>query len=302
MPDLTDEEVLHRLAKFRQYQRGGKRVPHKPLLVLLALGRLSETGSSTLPWSAAETKLADLIAEFGPPSRTSRAQSAAYPFTRLRADGIWRIDQDVPDDNLGPLREGSATGQLEPGLEAALRARPALLRTVARRLVENHFPMTIAPDVLTAVCLDPDLVLGSIPDVVDLAERRRRHGSWPQMILAAWDRQCAFCGYDGQLGGAAVGIEAAHVRWFNLGGPDTEDNGMALCSLHHKLFDRGAVGLDRDHRIRVSVLFSARTDAAKRVYDMHEQPLRPRRGTRLPAVEYVDWHASQVFKGEALSA
>jgi putative restriction endonuclease len=58
------------------------------LLVLLALGRLAATGSSQLPWSQAETELADLIAEFGPPSRTGRAQSAAYPFTRLRADGV----------------------------------------------------------------------------------------------------------------------------------------------------------------------------------------------------------------------
>jgi putative restriction endonuclease len=136
----------------------------------------------------------------------------------------------------------------------------------------------------------------------DLAQRRRRSASWPQAILAAWDRQCAFCGYDGQLGGAAVGIEAAHVRWFNLGGPDSDDNGLALCSLHHKLFDRGAIGLDLDHRIVVSGLFSARTEAARRVYDLHEKPLSPRRGTRLPAAEHVDWHATQVFKGEALSA
>jgi putative restriction endonuclease len=80
--------VLTRLASLRQYQRHGQRSPHKPLLVLLALGRLAATGSSELPWSDAEDALAGLIAEFGPPSRTGRAQSAAYPFTRLRADGI----------------------------------------------------------------------------------------------------------------------------------------------------------------------------------------------------------------------
>jgi putative restriction endonuclease len=302
MSGLSDEQVLERLASFRQYQRDGKRVPHKPLLVLLALGRLDGSGSSTLPWSVAETQLADLIAEFGPPSRTARAQAAAYPFTRLRADGVWEIDQEVPDDSLTPLREQRVAGHLEPSLEEALRQRPALLRAAARRLVESQFPMTVAPDVLTAVGLDPEEVFASTAPVTDLAQRRRRSASWPQTILAAWDRQCAFCGYDGQLGGAAVGIEAAHVRWFNLGGPDSDDNGLALCSLHHKLFDRGAIGLDREHRTVVSGLFSARTEAAKRVYDLHEKPLRPRRGTRLPAVEHVDWHTTQVFKGETLSA
>lgn len=302
MPELSDEEVLNRLATFRQYQQDGRRVPHKPLLVLLSLGRLQDTGSSALPWSTAETQLADLIAEFGPPSKTGRAQSAAYPFTRLRRDHIWLIDADVPDDALKPLREHRVTGRLADRLEAALRAKPSLLAQAARRLAESHFPLTVAPDVLTAVGLDPDAVPAAGDGVDELADRRKRSSSWPQMILAAWDRQCAFCGYDGQLGGTAVGIEAAHVRWFNLGGPDSKDNGMALCSLHHKLFDRGALGLDQNHRIQVSGLFSARTEAAKTIYDLHDRPLNPRRGTALPSPEHVAWHGSQVFKGDALSA
>jgi putative restriction endonuclease len=161
--------------------------------------------------------------------------------------------------------------------------------------------MTVVPDVLTAVGLDPDAVMAATDGGDELAERRKRSSSWPHLILAAWDRQCAFCGYDGQLGGAVVGIEATHVRWFNLGGPDTADNGMALCSLHHKLFDRGAIGLDRDHRIQVSELFSARTESAKRIYDLHGMPLRPRHGTALPASEHIAWHESQVFKGIPLA-
>jgi putative restriction endonuclease len=104
-------------------------------------GRLDScSGHSALPWSVAETQLADLIAEFGPPSRTARAQAAAYPFTRLRADGVWDIDQAVPDDNLTPLRELRAVGHLEPALEQALRERPSLVRAAARRLVESQFP------------------------------------------------------------------------------------------------------------------------------------------------------------------
>lgn len=302
MSTLKDEEVLKRLATFRQYQQDGKRVPHKPLLVLLALGRLEATGTSAVPWSTAETQLADLIAEFGPPSQTGRAQSAAYPFTRLRRDDIWFIEADVPDDNLKPLRDGKVTGHLEDRLEAALRARPHLVSEAARRLVESHFPMTVAPDVLTAVGLDADGVMGATSVVDALSEPRKRSSGWPQMIVSAWDRQCAFCGYDGQLGGSVVGIEAAHVRWFNLGGPDSPDNGFALCSLHHKLFDRGAIGLDQNHRVQVSALFSARTESAKRIYELHDKPLAPRRGTTLPAQEYVAWHSTQVFKGSALTA
>ena len=73
---------MDRLTSLRFHQQNGRRAPHKPLLVLLTLGRLTHSGSSELPWSEAEERLSGLIAEFGPRSRTGRTQSAAYPFTR----------------------------------------------------------------------------------------------------------------------------------------------------------------------------------------------------------------------------
>lgn len=290
---------MERLAALRQHERDGRRSPHKPLLVLLALGRFAATGSSRLPWSEAETALADLIAEFGPPSRTGRAQSAAYPFTRLRSDGVWMLDSDVPMDRVSPLREG-VTGQLESSLEAALRARPALVSRMARSLVDAHFPSTIAPDVLIAVGMDPDLVDTDTAGVPTPPAERRRSHAWPAAVLEAWDRQCAFCGFDGQAGGVPVGLEAAHIRWFKLDGPDTLDNGIALCSLHHKLFDRGMLGLDDGLAVVVSQRFSARTSHGRAVYELHGRRLRPRPGTPLPAEHHVLWHREQVFHGSPL--
>jgi len=294
------EDWVERVSALRQYQHNGKRAPHKPLLVLMALGRLAETGSSELPWSEAESRLGDLIAEFGPSSKSSRRQSAAYPFTHLRTDGIWTLSRDVPMDTVGPLDAAPISGRLEASLERAL-SRPGQIEEAARQLVDAQFPRTVAPDVLIAVGLDPDQVFAGGASFAPPEGKRQRSSSWPRAILEAWDRQCAFCGYDGQLGSSSVGLEAAHVRWFNLGGPDELDNGMALCSLHHKLFDRGALGLDEEYRILVSGVFSARTEAAKRVYDLHGRPLKPRRGTDLPAIPHVAWHGREVFRGQPLS-
>jgi len=289
------------MSRLRQYRHDGKRSPHKPLLVLLALGNLTATGSSRVPWSQAEQQLADLISDFGPPSSTAPAQSAAYPFTHLRSDSVWVLDHDVPMDAVRPLREHEVSGRLTEPVEAALVDDPQLLVAVAKQLIDGQFPSSMASAVLVAVGLDPNLVLGAAP-AIDLTERRARSTRWVADVLAAWDQQCAFCGFDGQLGRSAVGVEAAHVRWFNLGGPDAPDNGLALCSLHHKLFDRGALGLSAAYSIKVSSAYTTRTSSGRLVYGLHGRSLNPRPGTALPAVEYVAWHDREVFKARGLAA
>jgi putative restriction endonuclease len=107
-------------------------------LVLLALGQLTATGSSALTWPAAREKLADLIRDYGPPTATSPAQRAAYPFTRLRSDKIWTLDHDVPMDRVQPLSTNQVVGRLDHRLENALRD-PDLAAAAARQLVDAEF-------------------------------------------------------------------------------------------------------------------------------------------------------------------
>lgn len=60
------------------------------------------------------------------------------------------------------------------------------------------------------------------------------------------------CGYDGRLGTNDLCLDAAHIRWHAAGGPDVEDNGLALCTFHHRGFDRGALSLDDGLEVMVS--------------------------------------------------
>ena len=297
MPIASDP--VDRLLNLRQYRHEGQRAPNKPLLVLMALGRLAATGSSELSWVEDAARIGTLVSEFGLATQTSRTQSAAYPFTHLRSDGVWQLSADVPMDRVRPLAEGTVTGRFTSAIERALLARPGLIDTVARQIVDAQFPSTVAPDVLLAVGLDPDAGLGATDVTTQDVERRRRSAAWRTAIVRAWDGACAFCGYDGMLAEAVVGIEAAHVRWFNFDGPDEPDNGLALCSLHHKLFDRGALGLSAAYRVQVSEAFRA-VGAGRAVYEMQDRELRPRPGTVLPAEVHIDWHRTQVFRGQPL--
>jgi putative restriction endonuclease len=127
--------------------------------------------------------------------------------------------------------------------------------------------------------------------------RPRRRGC-AEEVLRAYAYQCAMCGFDGALGHYPVAIEAAHVRWHSQHGPDEMANALALCALHHALFDLGVLGITEDQRIRVSSLYVARNEAGRAVDALAGKPLlipRPRQPT--VDVVYISWHHQQVFKG-----
>ena len=290
------DSAVEKLTRLNQHRRDGVRAPHKPLLVLMALGRLQRTGKSDISWVRDANELSTLIDEFG--SGTSRGRSgAAYPFTRLRADDVWLLSEDVANDSVGELSSSEVVGRLTPEIERALLADPVRLASVAGRIVDAQFPATLRDDVLNAV----GLAAAGLAPVLD-PDTRKRDARFRQLIIEAWDRSCAFCEFDGRIDRAVVGVEAAHVRWFNFEGPDEADNGLALCSLHHKLFDRGVLGLRDPETVMVSRAYSANSSEGKRVYDLHDRRLRPRPGTQLPAPHHVNWHTDQVFRGDPLSA
>lgn len=85
---MTRDEVLAAFVRIRVWQRGDRRAVHKPLLVLLALGRLARGEAPIVEFSDIEDKLGRLLKEFGP----SRSESTRHnPFWHLRTDGIWQL-------------------------------------------------------------------------------------------------------------------------------------------------------------------------------------------------------------------
>jgi putative restriction endonuclease len=130
-----------------------------------------------------------------------------------------------------------------------------------------------------------------------VVRRRARKAGFAEEVLRAYAFACAVCGYDGALGRHPVGLEAAHVRWHSQNGPDTVDNALAMCALHHALFDLGVLGLTADLRLRVSDLYVARSEAGRAVDLLAGRQLAvPRPGKPLLDRVFVSWHDKQVFK------
>ncbi|GAA4820977.1 hypothetical protein GCM10023220_62610 [Streptomyces ziwulingensis] len=174
---------------------------------------------------------------------------------------------------------------------------------MARVLLDLNFPPSLHGELCEAVGLELEEAETGPFSMPLSAARRQRDRRMREMVLTAYEYQCAFCGYDGRIGAVPVGLEAAHVRWWAFDGPDDVENGLCLCSLHHKLFDKGVLGLGEGpaggHRILVSQSFVGHSTAAREgVLVLAGRPLiGPQPGVRPIATAHRSWHTSQVFHG-----
>ncbi|MDQ2814752.1 MAG: HNH endonuclease, partial [Actinomycetota bacterium] len=246
-----------------------------------------------------------LINDFGPPvvSRAAARQRAAMPFVHLERE-LWDL-RDATGQDIGPdaperrtwLLDRGAVGRLRPVVEHAL-ADPGTLAAAARLLLDLHFTPLLADLICAAVDLDvPALDLAGSEGPAQAARARPRRRGFAEEVLRAYAYQCAMCGFDGALGHYPVGIEAAHVRWHSQEGPDETANALALCALHHALFDLGVLGITEDRRIRVSSLYVAKNEAGMAVDALAGKPLLiPRPHQPTVDVIHISWHHRQVFK------
>lgn len=292
--------VLKRFRELTVWRSGDQRAPHKPLLVLLALGRLVRGESRLAGFRSIDEPLRRLLREFGP---SRQAYHSEYPFWRLRSDGIWEVPGGetlaVRESNTDPkkselLRENTEGG-FTPDVHAAFVADGGLVREVANQLLAAHFPTSVHQDVLAAVGLEV-----AFEAVHEAVERLARNPEFRMRILRAYEGRCAVCGLDLRLDGAAVAIEAAHIQWHCAGGPDRESNGLALCTLHHKTFDRGAFTLDNGRVLRLSECVVGTSGFEEWLARFHGERIRsPLRDEYGPDPRFLAWHREQVFRGPA---
>ena len=152
---------------------------------------------------------------------------------------------------------------------------------------------------LEEVCANPQNVddqdiEGRVPQqrryAVISTRKALRDANFKARVLTAYSNACAMCGLQLRLLDAAHILPAAH--------PDSTDetcNGVALCSLHHRAYDRGLVTFDSGYRIHrneamehefvTEGLDGGLADFRTRLFPMLEVP--PDHADR-PAVAYIE--------------
>ncbi|MFD7729675.1 HNH endonuclease [Kitasatospora phosalacinea] len=294
----TEPELLALLRTLnRSGLRGGGRAPHKPLLLLWLVDRLAASGNSETRYEEAAEPVGRLIAQYAEARSVPDGERAALPFRLLEAE-LWA----ATDAFSGPLPAHAghrrlldlgARGRLHPAVEELLHQQPVRDRVRTLLLAE-------VGGAGTGGTLEQ-----SLRDALPPAEpryrqetRRVRDSRFAGALLPLYGHTCAVCGFGGLLDGVPVGVQAAHVHAHADGGPDVVQNGIALCGLHHALFDYGALGLSEELTLMVSPRFvGGEGHGGTPVAGLDGAPVRqPREAAHRVGREYVGWHTKNVFR------
>lgn len=287
-----NKQIAKRFRSLAVWNKGGQRAPHKPLLCLLAISKMLNGYERLLPFRIIERELSDLLIAFGPPRKVCHPE---YPFWALKNDGeIWEVRSALPIPTQAgtlPTRAAllrvDAQGGFRADIFRAIKDEEELRCQIITDLLDAHFPETIHEDILQSL----NLRTGK-----EVAKSNERDPQFRDKILSAYEYRCAVCGFNVRIGHVVIALEAAHIKWHQAGGPDIHENGLSLCSLHHKLFDRGAFTVDTDHRALISERAYGTDGFIEHLGRYHKKPLiKPNRESYRPKGDFLSWHMHQVF-------
>ena len=289
---MTREEIIERFQNLNVWKRGGQRAAHKPLLILYVIGKLLNGEDRYIPFATTEDDLRNLLREFGPWRKNYQPQ---HPFWRLQNDKIWEIrhadrirQTSSGDAYVTDLRE-HGVGSFPKAVANQLQNDSRLAFEITYNLLDDHFPLTRHNEILQAV---------NIQSPFQVFETKRRSLNFRENILRAYERKCAVCGFDVKLGNTPIALEAAHIKWKSHGGPSDAANGLALCVLHHELFDRGAFTLSKQRQILVSDDAHGTQGFKEWLQRYHGKTiLLPQRQSYYPEIQFIGWHVREVFQG-----
>ena len=292
---MNSAELLQQASKLNVARSGDKRSPHKPLLILLTLGRVQLGKARLATYVEIEEQLVRLLSDFGPVSARKTPQ---LPFWHLQSDGFWEIPNSEGvltasgSVSVKVLRDNNVLGGFTTEAFNLLKADPQLIQQLGDLILETHFPPSLRQEILDEAGLDFEASL-SIPS----QKKSKRDPAFRRKIMEAYEHRCAVCDFSVRMENTPIALEAAHIKWFQVGGPDVETNGLALCSLHHKLLDRGAIAINEDLKIIVSEKANGHAGFQEWVQDFDGKQIRaPRNKMYHPNPDFLEWHIREVFQ------
>jgi putative restriction endonuclease len=286
-------DFLARLGSINVYKRGEQRAPHKPLYLLLLLARLQQKHTRLAKFTDIRVKLNDALKLFAPRVASIHPH---YPFWRLQNDNlaevVYQSELTIRQSNDDPTVTSLISSEAQGGLRVEdfdlLVGNLDLQSLVAHKILDAHFPQVIHGDIVNFFGLRLNT-----PHRNDYSN----YGEFSSGVINAYKGRCAISNVSILYQGKHVGLDATHICWPQIGGNDFVTNGIAMTSLHSRLFNLGIFTISQDYKIQVSSMseFNGTEQALGLVNG--RQICVPNASSEQPSIEALIWHKKSVFRG-----
>ena len=287
---MTPDELKVAVLSVKRWSRGDQRAPNKPLMMVYALTKYSQGHEQMFSFEEVEHDVNELLRKFGP---SRKSYHSLYPFWRLKNDGFWQLNNaekclprksntDPPKSELVKYR---VTAGFNDDAYLILKDNTQLVIDLIESILIQNFPNSIVSDLSMYLGLERTI-----------SETSKRDPNFRREVLRAYNYQCAVCGYDLRMDDVSVGLEAAHIKWKQFNGPCAVSNGMALCTIHHKAFDKGAISFTDDLRLMLSPALNGGRLVDKLFHEFGGSQINyPKLSKLMPSSKWIEWHFSEVF-------
>ena len=184
------------------------------------------------------------------------------------------------------LNEYHVAGGFDEQHYALVTGNKKLINTLAQQILEAHFTESIQEEIADELGFDLQQI------------HKQRDPLFRKNVLRAYNYQCAICGFNMRHDDTTVALEAAHIKWKQHGGPCEIPNGLALCAIHHKAFDKGSIGLDENMRVLVLDAVNGGEIIERSFWDFDGKIIAlPQVRKNYPFEGVVEWHRKEFFRG-----
>jgi putative restriction endonuclease len=283
------------------------KAPHKPVL-LLAMIALDKANKANLAHIVPDINLRDTWAELWQCLDYPRPGPINLPLYHLRSEGFWDLQfrkgvTPHQPKSIGQYEEMVEFASLDPELVGLLKDnnnRNTLENALLNGGYFSENEILKLKDKLTT--LDSSFRYEKLihqliddefkpkPHIGEMVLEPTRNPAFRRSILTAYGEACSICGMKIITSSGISAVDAAHILPFAEFKNDDIRNGLALCKLHHWLFDGGLISVDERYRVLVS------SDI------IHEMPdkiisgiakseiLLPKLANEYPAPVALEWH------------
>jgi putative restriction endonuclease len=284
--------LLEKVDAINVYKRGANRAPHKPLYLLLLFAAVQKQKPRLHLFSEIEQLLGNALRLFGP--RTASVHPE-YPFWWLQQDNLGEVWPNSPtayelrknrsDPKKTSLLKVGAKGGLLDGDYKTLLSKPELLGFLCHRILDKHFPISLHEDIM---------------DFFDFSLSRNLKpchnadgNNFREEVLRAYGFKCAVCGFQSSQEVGFAGVESTEIIWRNHGGASFASNGIAMTTIHRKLFHLGLFTLTPEYQLKLSVHLSDGKSIGLKDGKRIQLPVD---ATQFPSLKSLDWHRRWVFR------